>query len=761
MPLLTMMSSFGPRYASGDTAPTNTVLPAITGTALVGNVLTCGTGTWTGKEVITYAYQWYKDSLEISGETANTYTIIFADIDSIISCTVTATNSIAAVNASATGITVNPSIPVGAIIMYNGANPAISGWSRYAAADDLYIKGTATQGEIATTAAASVGSWSFSMSISTTGAHTATSGYNFTQGASAGGITAIASNPQGDHSHSLSYSSSSTAARPYSTGVTLLKASTDQTTFPTNTIHINDSNLGVSWTQKVASTDFRYIKGDASTPTDYANVSLQVSATSGSSGTHAHLLSGQRNSGSPPGQLFNPGSTTGQAHTHPGVSNNIRLNRINGKINKMWIAASADKAYSNTIVMFDGTLSSLPSYWKVCDGTAGTVNMSTFFLGYSNSSNTAHDTTTTDTATVASSTTSSSWTHTHATTATTGSSVPAGTTGHQSASYSHTHTVTGTATVSAYEPGSIKLAFIQLMKLYYMGTQKAIFGYGDSSVNGYMASFNLVSSTGVVATDTGYVGTPRSGLAAAGYGTDKAIFGYGYAVVASTNAYVSMTNKVSNLGVVSTDTTGVGTARRNLAAAGYGTDKAIFAYGENASVLSMSNLVSNAGVVSADVTGVGTARRTLAAAGYGGDKAIFGYGYDTNIRSMTNLVSNTGVIGNDVTGVGTARLYLAAAGYGGDKAIFGYGFGNSGALSITSLVSNTGVVASDTAGVGTARYLLAAAGYGIDKAIFGYGYTGSQVSITNKVSNTGVVATDTAGVGTVRDSLAAAGYSRS
>jgi hypothetical protein len=243
--------------------------------------------------------------------------------------------------------------------------------------------------------------------------------------------------------------------------VTLLKASTDQTTFPTNTIHINDSNRGVSWSQKVASTDFRYIKGDASTPTDYANVAIDVSATSGSSGTHSHLLGGQRSSGSPPGQLFNPGSTTGQAHTHPGVSNNIRLNRINGKINKMWIAASADKAYSNTIVMFDGTLSSLPSYWKVCDGTAGTVNMSTFFLGYSNSSATAHDTTTTNTVTVASSSTSSSWTHTHATTTNTSSSVPAGTTGHQSASYSHTHTVTGTATVSAYEPGSIKLAFIQ------------------------------------------------------------------------------------------------------------------------------------------------------------------------------------------------------------------------------------------------------------------------------------------------------------
>ena len=75
---------------------------------------------------------------------------------------------------------------------------------------------------------------------------------------------------------------------------------------------------------------------------------------------------------------------------------------------------------------------------------------------------------------------------------------------------------------------------------------------------------NLVSNTGVVATDTTGVGTARHGLAAAGYGTDKAIFGYGY-----TGSYVSMTNLVSNTGVVATDTTGVGTARQSLAAAGY------------------------------------------------------------------------------------------------------------------------------------------------------------------------------------------------
>ena len=93
------------------------------------------------------------------------------------------------------------------------------------------------------------------------------------------------------------------------------------------------------------------------------------------------------------------------------------------------------------------------------------------------------------------------------------------------------------------------------------------------------------------------------------------------------------------------------------------TQKAIFGYGNTGSVASMTNLVSNTGVVSADTTGVGTARGYLAAAGYGIDKAIFGYGSNGLSVSMTNLVSNTGVVSTDTTGVGTARHSLAAVGY--------------------------------------------------------------------------------------------------
>jgi hypothetical protein len=319
---------------------------------------------------------------------------------------------------------------------------------------------------------------------------------------------------------------------------------------------------------------------------------------------------------------------------------------------------------------------------------------------------------------------------------------------------------TAVRTLAGVPTGAIVMPTNFWGKSNFTPTQKAIFGFGNPSYSVPVSTTNLVSNTGVVATNTAGVGSGRSALAAAGYGGDKAIFSYG----ADDWSFYLTTNLVSNTGVVATDTAGVGTGRSALAAAGYGGDKAIFGFGYTTNTNVITNLVSNTGVVSTDVTGVGTIRQSLAAASYGGGKAIFGFGYNTTNVSTTNKVSNTGVVASDTAGVGTARYGLAAAGYGGDKAIFGFGLkvvGYGGAyVSMTNLVSNTGVVATDTTGVGSTRYALAAAGYGGDKAIFGFGEGPmNATAITNKVSNTGVVAADTAGVGTARLGLAAAGYS--
>ena len=283
--------------------------------------------------------------------------------------------------------------------------------------------------------------------------------------------------------------------------------------------------------------------------------------------------------------------------------------------------------------------------------------------------------------------------------------------------------------------------------------QNGIFGYGSTGSDTGIT--NIVSNVGVVASDVSGVGTARAELAACGYGNDKAIFGFG---LTSGSSVTGVTNLVNNSGVVASDVSAVGTARRLTAGATYGGDKGIFAYGETAvssTYISTSNLVSNSGVVASDTSGVGTARAYLAACSYGADKdtAIFAYGHDaSSVVSLSNLVNNSGVVASDVTGVGTARRKLGACEYGSDKGIFGYG---SGLSSVTNLVSNVGVIGTDVSGVGTAREELAACDYGLDKGIFGYGLTTPKVSMTNLVSNVGVVAADVTGVGTARARLAA------
>jgi len=286
------------------------------------------------------------------------------------------------------------------------------------------------------------------------------------------------------------------------------------------------------------------------------------------------------------------------------------------------------------------------------------------------------------------------------------------------------------------------------------GNQNGIFGYGNTgaSHSDKVSMSNLVSNVGVVATDVTGVGSTRAGLAACEYGEDKGIFGYG-----NVTTYASMSNLVSNAGVVATDVTGVGSSRAQIAACSYGEDKGIFGYGTTGSNSSLTNLVSNVGVIATDTTGVGTAREALTACEYGDDLGIFAYG--AAYVSMSNLVSNVGVVATDVTGVGTARGYLGGCKYGGDKGIFGYGTTGS-VVSLTNLVSNVGVIATDVTGVGTARTGIVATQYGGDKGIFAYGKVThpNGLSMSNLVTNVGVIGSDVTGVGTGRFDLAACSY---
>jgi len=284
------------------------------------------------------------------------------------------------------------------------------------------------------------------------------------------------------------------------------------------------------------------------------------------------------------------------------------------------------------------------------------------------------------------------------------------------------------------------------------GSLNGIFGYGYDGSN-RVSMTNIVSNTGVVATDVTGVGTVRTLGDGCEYGTDTAIFGFGNP---SSGVVTNATNLVSNAGVVASDQAATtGTARYVLAACSYGGDKGIFGFGSGGSAI--SNLVSNTGVVATDVSNSGTAREVGAACEYGTDTAIFGFGQGA-AGGATNLVTNVGVIGSDVAAVGTSRTTCGACSYGGDKGIF-FGGSDGSPSDITNLVSNTGVIQSDGTGVGTARDALGGTQYGGDKGIFAYGTTGSMVSISNLVSNAGVLQSDqVATTGTARTGVSSCSF---
>ncbi len=104
---------------------------------------------------------------------------------------------------------------------------------------------------------------------------------------------------------------------------------------------------------------------------------------------------------------------------------------------------------------------------------------------------------------------------------------------------SYTFTVTATNSAGTGNASASSNSITTDSPIIY--TQKAIFGYGET-FSDHTAITNKVSNTGVVATDTAGVGTPRKLLAAAGYGIDKAIFGYGYGGLWPNNSKVNEKN---------------------------------------------------------------------------------------------------------------------------------------------------------------------------------------------------------------------------
>jgi hypothetical protein len=131
--------------SSTTSAPSNTALPAVSGTAQQGQTLSASKGSWTGSPT-SYAYQWRDcDSSgvgcsNISGASSSSYTLGSGDVGHTIDVVVTASNA-----GGSTSATSNPTAVVSSSSTAAPSNTALPA-----------VSGTAQQGQ---TLSASKGSW--------------------------------------------------------------------------------------------------------------------------------------------------------------------------------------------------------------------------------------------------------------------------------------------------------------------------------------------------------------------------------------------------------------------------------------------------------------------------------------------------------------------------------------------------------------------------------------------------------------------------
>ena len=115
-----------------NTAPVNSVVPAVTGTTIVGNALSAGTGTWSDadSDTVTFSYQWYRadssggtSETAITGATAASYTLTSPDANKDVRVVVTANDA----NGSTTQTTTSAFSSIANSVPVNTTIPLVTG----------------------------------------------------------------------------------------------------------------------------------------------------------------------------------------------------------------------------------------------------------------------------------------------------------------------------------------------------------------------------------------------------------------------------------------------------------------------------------------------------------------------------------------------------------------------------------------------------------------------------------------------------------
>jgi surface protein len=92
--------------AAVDEPPTTLDTPQISGLNIAGNVLTVDEGLWSGSPTITFTYQWKRDNVDIVGATLVNYTLTNDDVNTDVTCDLTATNAFGSVTVTSNTVTI-------------------------------------------------------------------------------------------------------------------------------------------------------------------------------------------------------------------------------------------------------------------------------------------------------------------------------------------------------------------------------------------------------------------------------------------------------------------------------------------------------------------------------------------------------------------------------------------------------------------------------------------------------------------------------
>lgn len=665
--------------------PSNTVAPVVSGATSFGSTLSCTTGTWTGVPAsFTYAYQWTRAGVDISGATSSTYVLIQADVGNTIFCRVTASNPLStSANSNTT-----------AVITANSPNAPTIGTATVAgttSATVTFTESTNNGGSAITShyvfATPSVGGGQIvgNSPITATGLSPGTS-YTFTIATNNG----VGTSPQSASSNSITtWQVPANSVAPSVTGTatagqTLTCSTGTWTGVPLSFTYAYQWKRGGSTNIGTNSNTYVLVSGDVG-----STISCTVTATNSGGSTSANS-----NSTSTVISVTVPGAPT--------IGSAVVTGPTTASVS--WTAPASDGGA--TITSYTAVAS--PGGTQNTAGISGSGSVTVTNLTPSNTYTfTVYATNSVGNG--AASAASNSITTPALYTTPQQSRVAFG---RNAGPFSTANTISNTGAVSG-DTTSAGTARAGPAGTTF-GSNQGVFIYGATGTtsNSPSNTVNLMSNTGVIAGNTTTSNSSKFYPCGSGYGADLGIITFGSTTLTGATA---ATNLISNTGVVASQIVSSASGSRGAAAGRYGSDKGIVAYGNNVSnaLVNRSVLISNTGNISGDTSGVGTVRNGLCYVNYGAESytGIFAYGGSSTAGSTTNYVSSTGVVAGNTTGAGIARTGPGGGSYNADKGYVAFGLGSSAATNRISLVSNTGTIASDTAGGGTARYSVASVNF--------------------------------------------------